>query len=157
MNYDRVILELLNRVSVLEEEITKLKSRFPAPAPAPVTPVPPVSTGKDTTKYTLNDNTYSKNRLALAIVKEYYSKNPGVTIDQLLKDFDKSIQGSLGVVRELDDVRVSYKDPGKRFWCEPSDRFSFDGKEYVVCSQWNVENTKKLIDRAESLGIIVTV
>ena len=74
MNYDRIILELLDRVSALEDEVKKLKEERTSAAQE-ITPEEnePVvsSSGRDTTKYMLDGKRYAKNRLVLAVVQKY--------------------------------------------------------------------------------------
>lgn len=63
MNYDRIILELLDRVSALEDEVKKLKEERTSAAQE-ITPEEnePVvsSSGRDTTKYMLDGKRYAK-------------------------------------------------------------------------------------------------
>ena len=159
MNYDRVILELMNRVCVLEEEVTALKQQLSSvsesAAPAAVVAAP-VGV-RDTTKYELNGKPYGKSRVALAIVKEYIKRNPHVTtFDELNRVFDKSIQGSLGCVRELEDVIKSYSQHEKRFFCKGDELIPLSDVKVAVCSQWDARNINRLIEHANRLGIAVT-
>ena len=107
MNYDRIILELLDRVSALEDEVKKLKEERTSAAQE-ITPEEnePVvsSSGRDTTKYMLDGKRYAKNRLVLAVVQKYMEMHPDISASELIGAFDKSLQGSLGVVRTLSDV-----------------------------------------------------
>ena len=168
MNYDRLILELLDRMSALEEEIIMLKSiLISSDAPpsvtnsnaAPSTPAvnPSAYTGRDTTKYILNGIRYGKNRLVLAIVKEYRNRHPEITAEELMSVFDKSLQGSLGVIRLLDDVKTSYFDYEKRFFCRLDEIVHTKTHDCVVCTQWGVANIGNIIARAKELGFNITV
>jgi hypothetical protein len=50
--------------------------------------------GKDTTKYLFNGQTYGKNRLVLAVVQKYAEENPNISADDLMYAFDNSLQGT---------------------------------------------------------------
>ena len=159
MNYDRVILELMERVCQLEEEVASLKQQLAAtaePSPEPVIE-PPVRMGRDTTKYELNGNRYGKSRVALAIVKEYLNRHPEVTTSAQLTAkgvFEKELQGSMGVIRPLAEAQ-EYAGYERRFFCDEA--LSLDDGVFVVCSHWSVDNVDRLIDRAKELGIDITI
>lgn len=153
MNYDRFILELLDRVSALEEEVALLKSQLSLPVAAPSQ----TSEGRDKTKYILNGIRYGKNRLALAIVTEYRNAHPEITAEELMSVFDKSLQGSLGVLRPLEDVKKSYLDYEKRFFCRLDEIIHTKTADCVVCTQWGVSNIGNIIARAKELGITITI
>ena len=158
MNYDRIILELMDRVAALEEEVATLKSQV-ATSDAPSAPTvaeAPNYNGRDKTKYMLNGVRYGKNRLALAIVTEYCKCVPNVTAATLMATFDKSLQGSLGVIRTLSDVKKSYDDYERRFFCQPGEIIHTQTEECVVCTQWGIANIGNIIARAKELGINVT-
>ena len=112
MEYANIILEMLDRIKKLEQEVAELKQQQKSNALAidkshsytessAYTPnisysIP--TTGKrDTTRYMFEGNVYLKNRLVLAVVKAYVSKNTSVTRQQLKQTFDKTLQGSIGV------------------------------------------------------------
>ena len=74
MNYDRVILELLDRVSALEEIVAELKTNTTAKDNVLLDKVDDsasVFNGRDTTKYIFDGKRYGKNRLVLAVVQKY--------------------------------------------------------------------------------------
>jgi len=78
MNYDRLILELMERVSVLEDEVGELKKKVTEQEPEDETYSngSTDSAGRDTTKYILDGRKYGKNRLVLAVVKKYMKTIP---------------------------------------------------------------------------------
>lgn len=161
LNYDRVILELLDRVCQLEEEVAALKKQCASPADAASAPAvaSPLPGTRDTTKYELNGERYGKSRVALAIVREYLRRNPSVgSFDELNQVFDKSLQGSLGVVRLLDDVKSAYSAYEKRFFCADDEILQLGTDRCVVCSQWSIHNISRLIEYTEiHLGIHVHI
>ena len=159
MKYEHIILDLLDRVSKLEKEVETLKtSGTTAAAPkahassAPAT----VRIGRDTTKYILDGVKYGKSRLVLAIVRKFYEEHPDISAEDFIATFDRSLQGSLGVIRRLDDVR-SYSLHERRFFCGDGEKFTIDGVDYVVCTQWSNANINNMIVRAKELGINVTI
>ena len=104
----------------------------------------------------LNGVRYGKNRLALAIVSEYCKTVPNVTATTLMATFDRSLQGSLGVIRTLTDVKNSYEDYERRFFCQPSEVIHTQTEDCVVCTQWGIANIGNIIARAKELGINIT-
>ena len=73
--------------------------------------------------------------------------------------FDKSLQGSLGVVRTLADAQDLYDTEAeckRRFFCKPDEIIKTKTEDCVVCSQWGVSNIDNIIARAKELGINVT-
>jgi 5-methylcytosine-specific restriction protein B len=65
--------------------------------------------------------------------------------------FDKSLQGSLGVV-ELFDVAQKTTDASKRFFMKEEDVLTLSDTKVVVCTQWGIFNIVKFVKRAQSLG-----
>lgn len=156
MNYDRIILELMDRVSVLEDEVKKLKNERTVSdvvKPELETPTQSYSNGRDTTKYILDGKKYAKNRLVLAVVKKYMTMNPGISASELIGAFDKSLQGSLGVVRTLDDVERNCSDYKTRFFANPDELIQTRTQPCVVCTQWGIANIGNIVARAKQLGI----
>ena len=143
MNYDRIILELLDRVSALEDEVKKLKEERTSAAQE-ITPEEnePVvsSSGRDTTKYMLDGKRYAKNRLVLAVVQKYMEMHPDISASELIGAFDKSLQGSLGVVRTLSDVEKNCSDYKTRFFANPEEQIQTRTQPCVVCTQWGIAN-----------------
>ncbi|MDR1828664.1 MAG: hypothetical protein LBR29_10070 [Methylobacteriaceae bacterium] len=162
MNYDRIILELMDRVSRLEDEVAALKqsvgsgSRNDAPLyDSYVADVMP--SRRDTTKYLFDGKYYGKNRLVLAVVKKYAGMNPDITAEKLTGTFDKSIQGSLGVVQTWKEVKEKgYADPERRFFMSDDEVIETRTGRCVVCTQWASENIKRFIARALELGFDIT-
>ena len=159
MNYDRIILELLDRVSSLEEQVNQLRLNIQNKEEKSDDDTYTINstTGKDTTKYLFDGRKYGKNRLVLAIVKRYMRENPDTSKEQLMEVFDKSLQGSLGVIRELNEVKNSYSDYERRFFVASNDIIDTETGICVVCNQWGVSNIGNMIARAKKLGMEITV
>lgn len=156
MNYDRIILELIDRVSKLEEEVENLKKINTSEGETTDEQAEVYSSGRDKTKYFLAGKRYGKNRLVLAIVKKYMELNPDATETDLLATFDKSLQGSLGVVRDLNEARLNCKDYTVRYFTQPEEQIKTASRTMVVCNQWGVSNIGNIIARAKQLGIEVS-
>ena len=153
MEYNELILDMLNRIVKLEKEVEILKSKEKTGET-----VLPVSIDiddkvqqRDKTRYMFNGNIYLKNRLVLAIVKEFIAQNPNITCGELKAAFNKSLQGSIGVVEyeTIAKKRVDYK---VRFFDKEDEILSLADGNMLVCSQWEISNLPNFIKRAEQLG-----
>lgn len=167
MNYERVILELMERVSVLEEKMAELTAAKQPPAEINTSNTteipfeedyylkenPATGATRDTTKYLFEGKRYGKNRLVLAVIKRYVSNNPGISALKLMADFDRTIQGSLGVIRTASDAKYSYSDHARRFFFQPTEIIKTSTDDCVVCTQWGKFNIGNFITRAEQLGM----
>ncbi len=174
MNYERFILELFERVAILEEkvsclenaktdgdQVSELKNSDKNSVPKGFLAVFPKKAGannlRDTTRYLFDGKKYGKNRLVLAVVKKYMAdNNDDLYSFELMSTFDRSLQGSLGVVRTLEDAIKSCKDPEMRFFCRPDEIIHALDEDCVVCTQWAASNITNLIKRAEELGMQIT-
>ena len=154
MNYDRIILELIDRVSALENEVALLKEGNVNDEMQPkLQDLSAKSTiRKDTTRYLFRGHIYGKNRLVFAVVQEYVRENSGISANELLFAFDRKIQGSLGVVRKLEELKSSYPDYQRRFFASPNEIISTASDNCVVCSQWGTFNIDAFLKRASELG-----
>lgn len=156
MDYSNIILEMLNRIQTLEKEVEALKRQQAKENPdGDVLDIQPKLYNKrDTTRYMFNGNVYLKNKLVLAIVKDYISKNRTVTCSELKTVFDKSLQGSIGVV-EYESVAKQRKDYQVRFFVRENEVLQLNDGNMFVCSQWGILNICNFIKRAEQLGYII--
>ena len=98
-----------------------------------------------------NGNVYLKNKLVLAVIKDYVSKNQAITCNELKTIFDKSLQGSIGVV-EYENIAKQRKDYQVRFFEKEDEILRLIDGNMFVCSQWGVLNISNFIKRAEQLG-----
>ena len=104
---------------------------------------------RDKTRYIFEGKVLSKNRLVLAIVSRYIKdNNPDYT--ELIRTFDKSLQGSLGVVEKMENAQ-KVTDCAKRYFVNDAIVLK-DGTEVVVCTQWGIFNIVKFIKQATNLG-----
>ncbi len=165
MNYDRILLELMDRIAVLEDEVRELKKdREQGDVKYKDIPEETItfgkskdSAGRDTTKFILDGKKYGKNRLVLAIVQKYMKMYPNTTAAQLMMTFDKSLQGSLGVVRTFEDVKENCSDYKTRFFTLPNELIRTQTDVCAVCTQWGISNIGNIIAVAEQLGIQIQI
>lgn len=141
MDYELEILNLKKRIEELEKALLGKK-------PEKITAL--TDSNRDKTKYMFEGKVYPKNRLVLAIVKRYAKENE-VTFDDLGKIFDKSLQGSLGVI-ELYKNAAKVSDGAKRFFMKDDDIIRLKDEDVVVCTQWGIFNIVKFVKRAQALG-----
>ena len=104
----------------------------------------------------MNGKKYGKNRLVLAIVQRYLAEHPNISSDTLISVFDRSLQGSLGVVRTLQDVKENYGDYERRFFCRTDEILYTATEACVVCTQWGKFNIDNMIIKARNLGMEIT-
>ena len=143
MNIELELLELKKRVEKLEELLLR-KSEVKET----MNDVSKVA-ARDKTRYMFEGKVLSKNRLVLAVVKKFVEEN-NPDFASLQKAFDKSLQGSLGVVEKMANAKM-VKDCAKRYFV--NDAFVLkDGNQVVVCTQWGIFNIVKFIKQANMLG-----
>lgn len=107
---------------------------------------------RDKTKYLYEGKILSKNRLVLAIIKDYTTNHLQINLKDLQSVFDKSLQGSLMVVDNLENIK-KITDYQKRYFSNEQDLITLkDGTIVAVCNQWGIFNIKKFIMVANNLG-----
>ncbi|MBE5739182.1 MAG: hypothetical protein E7354_05600 [Clostridiales bacterium] len=142
MDYELEILNLKKRIEELERIVLKTTVKEPTKVSE--------QTNRDKTKYMFEGKVYPKNRLVLAIIKRYVLEND-TDYEKLSSVFDKSLQGSLGVV-ELYDNAIKISDAPKRYFMKDEDILILNNTKVVVCTQWGIFNIVKFIKQAEMLG-----
>jgi len=159
MDYQKIILDMMNRIVILEEKVNVLETKQASLDEKSFKIKKSESSSsaqtRDTTKYLMEGKLYGKSRLVLATIYSYIRNNPNTTGTELLTTFDKSLQGSLGVIRKLDDVRSSITDYEKRFFTKPEEVLVLSDGKYVVCTQWGIGNIYRFITRAKELGYTI--
>ena len=141
MDYELEILSLKKRIEELERIVLNTSVQ---------TKPEPQASNRDKTKYMFEGKVFPKNRLVLAIVRMYAEQNNS-SFEELCKVFDKSLQGSLGVV-ELYDTAIKTTDAKKRYFLADADVLNLNGVKAVVCTQWGIFNIVKFVKRATDLG-----
>ena len=152
MEYNELILDMLNRIVKLEKEVELLKKeKISSEVISKETFVEERPVQRDKTRYMFNGNVYLKNKLVLAVIKDYVSKNQTITCNELKTVFDKSLQGSIGVV-ENEIIAKQRKDYQVRFFGKEDEILRLVDGNMLVCSQWGILNISNFIKRAEQLG-----
>lgn len=155
MEYNELILDMLNRIVKLEKEVELLKKKkTSSELISKETFVEERPAQRDKTRYMFNGNVYLKNKLVLAVIKDYVAKNQTITCDELKKVFDKSLQGSIGAV-EYENIAKQRKDYQVRFFVKDDEVLQLLDGNMFVCSQWGVLNISNFIKRAEQLGYTI--
>lgn len=146
MDIEKELMELKKRVEKLEVLLEyQHESKLVQDTMFPVKE----KTQRDKTRYMFDGKVLSKNRLVLSVVKQYV-KDSNPNFAQLQQAFDKSLQGSLGVVEKMANAKM-VKDCAKRYFV--NDAFVLkDGTKVVVCTQWGIFNIVKFIKQANMLG-----
>ena len=151
MEYNELILDMLNGIVKIEKEVEILKSKEKAGETVLPVSIDDKPQQRDKTRYMFNGNVYLKNRLVLAIIKEFVSQNPNITCGELKAAFNKSLQGSIGVV-EIENIAKRRSDYKVRFFAEEDEIIKLSDGNMLVCSQWGITNIPSFIKRAEQLG-----
>lgn len=108
---------------------------------------------KSANKYLFNGNAYPRNKLVLAVVKDYAKKNR-VSFNELSGIFQPSLQGAIGVFERVENA-INRKDYKMRFFTAEDDIVTLtDGKIYV-CNQWGFLNLPRFIAKAKELGYTI--
>ncbi len=163
MNYDRVIVELLDRISLLEEKIEQLEKNINEQTPLNTTVSKITETKtRDKTKYIIDGRICLKNRLVLEVVKKYVYEHSEIAFDKLRDVFYDKLQGSFGVVRlkaDIEQQERKQKEEQKkvtisaRYFFKDDDIIKLaDGTEVVVSNQWGKDNIKAFVILAKSFG-----
>lgn len=155
MDYEKLLLEFFSRVQALEtqvkelkQEVQDLRERKDETCEKEQVDVKP---RRDKTRYIYRNSIFLKNHLVLCIVKEYVKQHPNITCEQLKETFDRSLQGSYGVVEDAERVKV-YQNSEQRFFMEPEETIHLVDGDMYVCSQWGKMNISRFTAQAERLG-----
>ena len=165
MDYANIILEMLDRIKKLELEVEKLKSTQTSDATIvsnlgennsaatqqKIDYYAPDGSKRDTTRYLFDGYIYLKNRLVLAVVKAYVEHFNTIKRQELKQAFDKSLQGSIGVVENVETAMLR-SDYQVRFFTKPDEVIHLCDGDMYVCTQWGIGNILNFIKRAEQLG-----
>lgn len=112
---------------------------------------------KDTTKYSFDGVIYKKNRLVLAVIKKYVELNEGISAEELMQVFPKSLQGPLGTVRFVTEVKTTYSECEKRFFMDNHELIETPTGTVTICSQWHAANIDKFINCAQKIGLQIQI
>lgn len=158
---EKLIFEMFDRIKTLEEQVADLKSEIDWLKKGNTdnhTNADSADSDKarNKTKYYFDNNLYSKNRLVLAVVKKYVSRQKNINEEMLYNAFPKYLQGPFGVVCSMDYAKEKWQGYERRFFAKPDEIIHISGRDYVVCSQWYSgkikSNMNRFLERARKLG-----
>ncbi len=159
-----IVVELLSRIKVLERDVAELKQKISEMEHAAFSPdAEPFGTAgsmslmperkRDSTRYAFEGVVYSKKRLVYAVVKRYVTDHPEVSRNDLKRVFDKSLQGSFGVVENVEIAKLRGESEYRiRFFAEPNEILHLRDGDMVVCTQWGIFNIPYFLTAARKLG-----
>ncbi len=163
-----IVVELLSRIKALERDVAELKQKLSGEGShmgeyvedAPNTGImrskrliAPERNTRDTTRYNFGGVVYPKKRLVYAVVKNYVDEHPNITCAELKRVFDKSLQGSLGVVENVElAMRRGDAEYQVRFFTGKDEILHLKDGDMVVCTQWGIMNIPRFLAVAEQLG-----
>lgn len=108
-----------------------------------------LSSGKDYTKYIFNGNKYGKNRLVLAVVKDYVNNNPTITYEDLQVVFPNSLQGIETFTTETEAKQK--KD--RRNFIKKNELITLSNATIAVSTQWGIGNIEPFINHCKGMNI----
>ena len=108
---------------------------------------------RDTSKYTFNGKAFAKGKLVHAVVKDYVSKNPDTTFDELKKAFPNEWQaggaksGNRAVFVRLADAEKLFEDKGhRRHFFKEGETIQLSDEVIAVSNQWGIGNILDFVD-----------
>ena len=108
---------------------------------------------RDTSKYTFNGKAFAKGKLVHAVVKDYVSKNPDTTFDELKKAFPNEWQaggaksGNRAVFVRLTDAEKLFEDKGhRRHFFKEGETIQLSDEVIAVSNQWGIGNIGDFVD-----------
>ncbi len=153
---------LQNRVDELENRMASMSRQFSSllmrrdVAERPTIQKESQSKKKDITKYLFEGKTLCKRGLVLEGVKKYVKDNKIDNSKDLLIAFPDYIQGSLGVVKSVNEAE-RYSDAIHRFYFRDNDVIKLSDTSMVICSQWDIRNISRFIKLLEEYGYSIEV
>ena len=108
---------------------------------------------RDTSKHTFNGEALGKGKLVLAVVKDYISKNPDTSFDELKKAFPDEWQaggaksGNRAVFVRLVDAEKLLEDKGhRRHFFKEGETIQLSDEVIAVSNQWGIGNIGDFVD-----------
>ena len=162
-----IIVELFSRIKALERDVAELKQKLSSTENTAgisnETPygktviskplIPDPERKRDTTRYSFDGVVYSKKGLVYAVVKRYVAEHPEITRAELKRVFDRSLQGSLGVVENVEIAKQRGDAEFRvRFFADEKEILHLVDGDMVVCTQWGILNIPRFLIVAERLG-----
>ncbi|MCR5020311.1 hypothetical protein [Ruminococcus sp.] len=111
----------------------------------------PLQSRKDVTRYSFMGKQLNKRQLVLNCIRQYIADTGTTEADSLLEMFPDYIQGSLGVIRAINEAE-QYSDATERYFFKDDEVLHLDTGIYVISKDWTVKNIGRFIDVMETLG-----
>lgn len=112
----------------------------------------------DTTLYSIDGGELlNKRRFVYQLVKLYVEQHPFASYAELEQVFPPSLQGSYGVIRDINLIREKGIEENRYFAKDDELLQSVDGVIFAVSTQWGITNTTKFMNLAKSLGYNITI
>jgi hypothetical protein len=108
---------------------------------------------KDYTKYIFNGQKFGKNRLVMAVIKDFVGSNPTTTYSQLKSKFPDSLQGRETFTTET--IAKSKRD--RRNFIEPEELISLADEIIAVSTEWGLANINPFIDHCRKMNIDIKI
>jgi ribosomal protein S8 len=104
---------------------------------------------RDYTKYIFDGQKFGKSRLVLAVIKDYVTKQPGISFNELQSEFPDKIQG-----REIFTTEIkAISKPDRRNFIQPDELIKLVDCTIAVSTQWGIVNIRKFIEHCKNKGI----
>lgn len=108
-----------------------------------------LSSGKDYTKYIFNGNKYGKNRLVLAVIKDYVKNNPSITYQKLQTVFPNSLQGTETFTTETEAKQKT----DRRNFIKKNELITLADATIAVSTQWGLANIEPFINHCKKMNL----
>lgn len=107
-----------------------------------------LSKPKDYTKYNFKGQKLGKNRLVLAVIKDFTEKNPGLTYEDLKKEFPDKLQGS----ETFTTLEKAKQKKGRRNFTKKHEIIRLSDETIAVSTQWGIKNIDRFIKHCRKKG-----
>ena len=166
-----IVVELLGRIKALERDVAELKQKISgmgnvsdlfgeAPFEKAASSRPLIlgpERKRDTTRYAFDGGVYTKKGLVYAVVNKYVSGHPEISCAELKLVFDKSLQGSIGVVEKVEIAKLRGEEEyRRRFFADKNEILHLQDGDMVICTQWGILNIPRFLTVANQLGYHIT-
>lgn len=115
---------------------------------------------KEHIEYFYKNQNLSKRKLVLNVIKDYVTKHPQITFEELKTLFPDKLQGSCGVFQDDEKMKQKFfkkeSEYKKRYFTRPEQkiRLQAEGRTIVVSGEWG-DNFEMFFTQARKLGLPV--
>jgi len=96
---------------------------------------------RDYTKYVFKGNKYGKSRLVLAVISDYLTKHPNLSLTDLKTLFSRE-----KLNQSFEVVELANNAAEKRFFLNDDDIIKYSKKKLAITNQWGKSNIQSFID-----------